>query len=331
MEMYSDELYRAADLAYIILQEGKGLSLDPAKIRYKLQQLNRGRPVESEFAALALWSGRCQYIHKLDRDILPKGCIYEIPDFLCLLDVNGRTIPVLIEVKSSKNELLKFSKKYYSSLKDFADKLHLPILIAFKFTGVGRPLWALFELQKMATSRGTGKAKILEILRHDLFSELLGNFHFQIRKGAAIAIKISKEEVKKDDSGSIVSMVGKIEDIYWETPEGKLVEWVSLLDILFMLTEDDVRLEEHPDHIIQKFYKVHNDATIAYWALPMATSSGRYLAGESISWDKVIHERGFSFSMDDVEHAVRRAQDCGLAGPMIYTHPQDMPEFLERR
>jgi len=331
MDTDRDEVYRAADLAYMILQEDKGISLDPAKIRHKLQQLNRGRPVESEFAALALWSGRCRYIHKLDRDTLPEGCTYEIPDFLCFLDVNGRTIPTLIEVKASKNELLKFGKKYYSALRDFADELRLPMLIAFKFTGVGRPLWALFELQKMATSRGTGKANILEIMRHDLFGTLLGNFHFQIRKGAAIAIKISKEEVKRDDAGSIVSLVGKIEDVYWETPEGKRVEWVSLLDMLFMLTEDDVKLEEYTDHIIQKFYKLHDDATISYWALPLAASPRAYLEGDTIPWDKVIRDGGLSFSLADVEHAVKRAQDYGLAGPMIYTRPQDMPKFLETR
>lgn len=331
METDRDELYRAAELASMILQEGNGISLDPAKIRYKLQQLNRGRPVESEFAALTLWSTRCQYIHKLDRDTLPKGCQYEIPDFLCFLDVDGRTIPVLIEVKASKSQVLKFSKKYYSALRDFADELRLPILIAFKFTGVGRPLWALFELQKMATSRGTGKADILKMMRHDLFGTLLGNFHFQIRKGAAIAMKISTEEVERDNSGSIVSMVGKLEDIYWETPEGKRVEWVSLLDVLFMLTEDDVKLEEYQDHVIQKFYKVHDDATISYWALPLAIRPRRYLEGDTVPWDKVIRDGGLSFSLADVEHAVKRAQDYGLAGPMIHARPQDMPEFLVTR
>lgn len=329
MEVDGDELYKAADLAYMVLQEGTGISLDLAKIRYKLQQLNRGRPVESEFAALALWSGRCQYIHKLDRDTLPKYCTYEIPDFLCFLDIDGRTIPVLIEVKASKNEFLKFSKKYYSALRDFADELHLPMLIAFKFTGWGRPFWALFELQKMATSRGTGKAHIFEVMRHDLLGVLFGNFHFQIRQGAALVIRISKNKVEKDDSGSIVSIVGTIEDVYWETPEGKHVEWVSLLDVLFMLSEDDVRLEEYSDHIIQKFYKVHDDAAIAYWALPLAASRRKYLADEIIPWDKVIRDQGFSFSLVDMKRAVERAQDCGLAGPVIYTRPQDMPHFLE--
>lgn len=328
MEADRDELYKAAELAYMVLQEGTGISLDPAKIKYKLQQLNRGRPVESEFAALALWSGRCRYIHKLDRDTLPKSCPYEIPDFLCFLDIDGRTIPVLIEVKASKNKLLKFSRKYYSALTDFAAELRLPMLIAFKFTGLGRPLWALFELQKMATARGTGNAHIFEVMRHDLLGVLFSNFHFQIRQGAALAMKISKNEVKKDDSGSIVSMVGRIEDVYWETPEGKHVEWVSLLDVLFMLSEDDVRLEEYSDYVIQKFYKVHDDATIAYWALPLAASRRKYFTGETIPWNKVIRDQGFAFSLVNVERAVEKAQNCGLAGPVIYTRPQEMPYFL---
>ena len=48
MDMDRDKMYRAADLAYMILQENEERSIDPAKIRHKLQQLNRGWPVESE-------------------------------------------------------------------------------------------------------------------------------------------------------------------------------------------------------------------------------------------------------------------------------------------
>lgn len=319
-----DELYKAAELAYNILQEkNSGISLDPSKIRNKLQQLYRGRPVESEFAALALWSGRCPYIHKLDRDTFPKDSSYEIPDFLCFFDVHGNITPVLVEVKASKNNTIKFTKKYYAALKAYADKLRLPILIAFKHT-TALPLWALFELEQMATPTGTGKANILDIMKQDLLSELLGNFHFQIRQGTTIAIRISKESVKEDGT-----IVGKIEDVYWETYDGRRVESVPLLHLLFMLSEDDVKIEEYPNYIVQKFFKASDDATIAYWALPIATSIKEYMAGETINWDKVIKEGYFSFSLQAVEQAVEEAQKQSLAGPMIYIRPQDMPKFLE--
>ena len=319
-----EELYKAADLAYTILQKNGKLSLDPSKIRYKLRQLYRGRPVESEFAALVLWSGRCQYIHKLDRDTFPKDSPYEIPDFLCFFDVHGKIIPVLVEVKASKNKTIKFTKKYYASLKAYADKLRLPILVAFKFTGFGRPLWALFELEKMATPTGTGRAYILEMMKHDLFGILLGNFHFQIRQGTTIAIRISKEKVNKDGS-----FVGKIEDLYWETYDGRRVESIRLLHLLFMLVEDDIKIEEYPNHIIEKFFKVTDEATIAYWALPLAADLTKHMAGGIIKWDRVIEEERFHFSLPDVEHAIEEAQKNNLAGPIIYTRPKDMPEFLK--
>jgi len=318
------ELYKAAELAYNMLQEGGKLSLDPSKIRHKLQQLYRGRPVESEFMALSLWSGRCQYIHKLDRDTFPKDSPYDVPDFLCFFDVHGKIIPVLIEVKASKNETIKFTKKYYAALKAYADKLHLPILIAFKFTGFDRPQWALFEIQKMATPTGTGKANIWEIMKQDLSHILLGNFYFQIRQGTTIAMRISKEKVNEDGS-----IVGKIDDIYWETYDGSRVESVPLLHLLFTLSEDDVKIEEYPDHVIQKFFKVGDDSAVAYWALPIAVGFAKYMAGEIINWDRVIREGRFSFSLPDMERAVEEAQKNGLAGPIIYNRPQDMPKFLE--
>ncbi len=294
-----------------------------------MRQLLSGLPAESEFAALALWSGRCRFIHKLDRDILPKDCSYTIPDFLCLFDIDGRIIPVLVEVKTSRNQIRRFGKKYCSSLQSFADYLGLPVLIAFKYTSFSHPWWILFELQKMRTIRGTGKANFLEVIRQDLSSKILGNFSFQIREGAALVIRISKEEVQRGDSGSIVSMKGRMEEIYWETPDSERVEWVSLLDVLFMLTQDDVKVEEYPSHVIQKFYKVGPDAAFAHWVLPLACSVRKYFEDETIPWDRVIHDQGFLFSLADVEKTVRRAQQCGLAGPIIHMQPQDIPHFLK--
>lgn len=330
MEVNGNELYKAAELAYKIYQGygGVSLDLDPEKIRNKLHQLNRGLPVESEFAALTLWSGRCKYIHKLDRDTLPNDCKYKIPDFLCFIEIDGRTVPFLVEVKTSRNQFRSFGKKYCLALQAFADKLGLPVLIAYKFTSLDPPWWVLFELKKMITPNGTGKVNILEVMRHDLLSRLLGNFSFQILQGAALAIRISKEKVERNDSGSIVSMVGKIEDVYWETPEGKRCEWVSLLDVLFMLTQDDVKVEEYQSHVIQKFYKVGNDAAFAYWALPLAFSRSKYFTNDPIPWERMIREHGFSFSLADVEQAVRRAQQGGLAGPIVHIMPQEIPQFL---
>jgi Holliday junction resolvase len=333
MEVDDDELYKVAALAYKIYHEqgGVSLDLDPSRIRSKLRQLNRGLPAESEFTALALWSGRCKYIHKLDRDILPKDCAYEIPDFLCIFEVDGRTIPLLVEVKTSRNQVRSFGKKYCSTLQSFADRLGLPILIALKFTCFDPSWWVLFELQRMVTSRGTGKANIIEIMKQNLSSRLLGDFSFQIRQGSTLAMRISKEKVERDDAGSIVSMVGAIEDVYWETADGKRVEWVSLLDLLFMLTQDDVKVEEYPSHVVQKFHKVGDDAAFAHWALPFAFSPRRYFGREAIPWDRMIREHEFSFSLADVEQTVRRAQERGLAGPIVWLQPQDVPHFLETR
>jgi len=331
MESDKDELYKAADLAYKIYQREKGTSvdLDPNDIKNKLRQLISGLPAESEFAALALWSGYCKFIHKLDRDILPKDCKYKIPDFLCVFEIDGKTIPLLVEVKTSRKQVRKFGEKYCSSLQSFADYLGLPILIAFELTSFNHPWWILFELQKMRTPRGTGKVDFLELIRQDLSGKILRNFSFQIQQGATLAIRISKEEVKRDDSGSIVSMKGKIEDIYWETPDGKRVEWVSLLDVLFMLTQDDVKIEEYPNHVIQKFYKVGSDAAFAHWAMPLACSISKYFEDETIPWDRFIQDHGFSFSLDDVEQAVQKAQQYGLAGPIIHMQPRDIPQFLK--
>jgi len=176
----------------------------------------------------------------------------------------------------------------------------------------------------MATPTGTGKANIWEIMKQDLSHILLGNFYFQIRQGTTIAMRISKEKVNEDGS-----IVGKIDDIYWETYDGSRVESVPLLHLIFTLSEDDVKIEEYPDHVMQKFFKVGDDSAVAYWALPIAVDFAKYMAGEIINWDRVIREGRFSFSLPDMERAVEEAQKNGLAGPIIYNRPKDMPKFLE--
>ena len=57
--------------------------------------------------------------------------------------------------------------------------------------------------------------------------------------------------------------------------------------------------------------------------------SRKYFEDTSIPWDRFIRDHGFSFSLADVEQTVRRAQQYGLAGPIIHMLPQDIPQFLK--
>jgi Holliday junction resolvase len=323
----NDDLYKDAEIFSQFINQSRIAKRDPRKLIEKLYQQNLGLPAENEFAALALWSGKCRYLHRLDKNKLPRDCSYKIPDFLCIFDIKGKNIPVLIEVKSSKNSVRKFTKKYCSALTEFAELMGLPILIAFKYR-FANPFWVLFELKNMLNADGVGKADLLEVIKNDLSSIILGTFNFKIKKGVALGLRITKEEIlERNESNEIVSFKGKVEDVFWETPEGKRIDWIPLLDKLFMLTQDDVKVEEHESHIVQKFYKVGDDAALSYWALVLAFGMD-YFREEAVPWDKLINSQEFHFSINDLEQTVRKAHQFGLADPVIHIQPKRIPEFM---
>lgn len=317
--------YKAADLAYKILQTEGLVSSNPEVVRSKLQQLLRGLPVEDEFALLCLWSGRCKLIQKLDQVVFPANHDYSIPDYFCVFNVAEKLITFLVEVKSSQRDTIKFSKLYFSGLRAYSELIGIPILVAYKFTGFARPLWALFELEKMSQPTGTGKANILEMMKQDLTGVLLGNFHLQIWQGTSIVMEITKDEIRDDRS-----FIGTVRDLYWRTHDGKRVEFKSapLLDWLFMMSEDDVKIEEQEDLVVQRFSKLTDEGTIAYWALPQAVDIRRYLAGEDIDWHKALLEERLSFRLPDLRLAVESALKSGLVRYIFDVVPHDMPAFL---
>lgn len=317
--------YKAAELAYRILQTKGLVSSNPEVVRSKLQQLLRGLPVEDEFALLSLWSGRCSLIHKLDQTVFPASHDYTIPDYLCIFNVGNKLVVVLVEVKASKKQTIKFGKRYYSGLRNYGELLGIPVLVAYKFVGFDRPLWALFELEKMSQPTGTGKANILEMMKHDLIGVLLAGFHIQIWQGTSIVMEITKDEVHNDRS-----FVGTIRDIYWETHDGQRIEFKSapLLHWLFMMSEDDVKIEEQEDLVVQRFSKLNDEGTIAYWALPLAVGIHQYLGGENIDWHKALLEGRLSFRLPDLRVSAESALENGLVKYIFNVMPHDMPAFL---
>ena len=212
---------------------------------------------------MCLWSGRCALVHKLDTSVRPHpGETYRVPNLLCIIHHNGRHIPFLVEVKSSRKRTRRFSRVYCEKLQRYSDALGLPLLMAFKHTEF-MPIWSLFDFQRMQTTRGTYP---VDMVRHDLMGVLLGNFHMEIWEGTAISMTITK-----DTSGWEMPFRGTVSDVHWETPDGQHVDDdPSHLHWLFMLTEDEVEIETYADRVVQRFRKLGFGGAPAYWALGYA-------------------------------------------------------------
>ena len=71
----------------------------------RFKRLELGLPVEDEFILLLSWLGKCQLVHKLDQLAFPPSHIpiYRVPDLLAVFDLEGKRVPVLIEVKGRQS------------------------------------------------------------------------------------------------------------------------------------------------------------------------------------------------------------------------------------
>ena len=90
-----------AHLLYKVMEKIKWDKEQFPSIISKLKNLENGIPAESEFIALLLLLGKCEYAHKLEQKLYTSiQKPYRIPDLMALFEYHSGNIPVAIEVKS---------------------------------------------------------------------------------------------------------------------------------------------------------------------------------------------------------------------------------------
>lgn len=214
---------REFNLIHRILGAEPGEQVPIQELQDKLRQWNKGLSVQDEFALLVGWSGRAAIIHTFDETVYAKAEGEEIPDFFCLLVIDGKEVPVLVEVKSTTKSFSKFTKKYLDGLEKYAARLGIPVILAHKHSKYGRPLWNLVEIKHIRTPSGAGKAEPMEMMKNQLLTLLLGHFHVTIWQGTSFVLRVTKEEIfdQREDS---YFFKGRVKEVYWETKDGKRVD-----------------------------------------------------------------------------------------------------------
>ncbi|MEA2163426.1 MAG: hypothetical protein QOK37_1553 [Thermoanaerobaculia bacterium] len=172
------------DKARILLEaaEQAGWS-DAPSIVQRVKGLQRGIPAEDELSVILHWLGRCKLVHKLDQTQYPatSRAQWRVPDLLAFFDYGGHTVPVLIEVKRTKRDKLKWKRQYLESLQSYSEAVGIPLLIAWKFAS----LWCLFEPCHFRLAHTNLHARFLDVMPHTLMSVLAGDFSFALHPGVA--------------------------------------------------------------------------------------------------------------------------------------------------
>src|SRR5450830_924844 len=91
-----------------------GWDADAATVADGVRRLDIGLPVEDEFSVVCAWLGKCQLLHKLDQHQVPivSKQEFQVPDLLAKFSTQSSKSPILIEVKSKKDQVLSFKPEY---------------------------------------------------------------------------------------------------------------------------------------------------------------------------------------------------------------------------
>jgi hypothetical protein len=118
--------------------------------------------------------------------------------------------PVLIEIKSKKGQTLSFPPDYLDRLKNYADLIKLPLLIAWKFHGI----WTLFEAKHMRKAVKNFNISLELAMKENLLGVLAGDVAYKIGAGAGMHLRFRKDEMVTEN----------------ESEGGRTEEWRMTID-----------------------------------------------------------------------------------------------------
>lgn len=306
-----------------------GWSHDPGRLAQQLAQLNRGLPREDEFAVVCTWLGRCKLVHKLDQVQAPADSskTFQVPDLLAVFQHKERTIPVVIEVKSSEARTLSFRPDYRDRLLAYAETVGLPILVAWKHHSI----WSLFDIKQMKLAEKNYNIALGTALSENLLSCLAGDFSYTLPRGAGLHLRMKKEELLSSDrSGSEINEEWRmvIDDVYFTDRDGNLRRNLSAdVQTLFFVNDLEATQDHTASHVHWHFTVEDDENKFAHMALSGLLNW--YLgSGESLNWREVVGRGTPVPGVNNFSETVKRALDEGVVKYIFHIQPKTSPPFL---
>jgi len=278
---------------------------------------------EDEFMVIAIWSGRCSLVHKLAPDKYPLGAdkTYKIPDLLAVLEYEGRSIPVLIEVKSTYTRkrpgpitVARLSPSYCRRLRNYGELLGLPVLVAQQIRPGG--LWFIVALDTVGLE---GKPTVN--LSYDLSGLLFGTFHLAFRAGTKFVLHVEKKRIISDKE-----FEGVIKDAHWETADGSRIGATKSPMMLLFGLGDPVEKQDDDGETVTFTYEIpHSMAFANYQALRAAIIYDKQLRESPFPWAEMLKSGKFPITYASVEAA---REDFDFFERQIIIRPKIVPDFL---
>jgi Holliday junction resolvase len=307
-----------------------GTKANPKRIAERVKQLEKGLPAEDHFMLLLSWLGRCHLVHRLDQLPLPphESPAFRVPDLLAVFLYEGAETPVVIEVKKTKQDKLKWSEKYFSGLKHYAQTLRLPLLVAVQWGEGG--LWTLNDVGVFTKANVNYHLSRTAAFDNSLMCELAGDFLCSMRAGVGMHMTLKKlSEPERNADGEIVSMDGEITDAHFQDANGATLDSLGPeIDALFLAVDQDVTYEETPEAVKQAFVITRTSPSVfaQHLLLPAVFGLRAVNLTPPAHWRKLIEHHHFTFFARDLSRAMARANNLTPRGKSL--RPKIWPSVL---
>ncbi|MCD9489399.1 hypothetical protein GLP30_02125 [Photobacterium phosphoreum] len=313
--------------------EQLGWTADAEALAKKVKRLDIGLPLEDEFSVLCGWLGQCKLIHKLDQQQYPifSKDEFQVPDLFATFNLDGKNVPVLIEVKSSLKNVLSFTPQYIGKLKAYSNLLNLPILIAWK-NKFG--IWTLNSLDSFQQAKKNYNLNINDSMCNSLMGHLVGDFAYSLGAGAGVHIQAKKTklvdvEVVKKDTQWHENWETVIDDVYFTSYDGEKFRDLSTLaqQVFYAwdLSEETTVTDSH-----LTFHNVCQESSIlfAQMALTRVLAFRSSFSEQQVRWRSVLGGNKILDSLADFRNGIIENMDKKIVHHIIDPIPKIMPKFL---
>ncbi len=307
-----------------------GWNADASAVADRVRRLEIGIPREDEFSVVCSWLGKCDLIHKLDQLQVPLASReeYQVPDLLAVFRIDEKSLPVLIEVKSSKTNTLSLKPGYLNKLNNYSSLLNLPILLAWKFHGI----WMLFETKHLKKAKTNFNISFGDALKENLLGVLAGDFSYSLGKGAGLHFRFRKDKlVKEEDKDDEITQewLTVIDEVTFTDYEGRIRNDLEpQVQSLFTAWDLEEEQEHSATHIKMSFVAQGENALFAHMAL-VRLLDWELKDEDKIKWRNLLMKENVVKNIGNFSSAVNKALEQGIVHHILHQQPQTIPEFIQ--
>jgi hypothetical protein len=322
------EISKLAFLLYPYVIKAKPDATTIESLAERIRGLQAGLLPEDEFATMVCWLGNCGGINRIGQAPMPIPAFTEkvrAPDFIAFPFVDGKPLPVLVEVKSSHQRAIKWSESYRRSLARFAELLKLPLLVAWKCGD----LWFLVDHRHFVKNVTGYRLTLEQAFREDLSCVLFRNLRIQMNPELAMILDMEMLDEVPGDADTLLpaGMLSlKIKHAGFYCLGAEIKDTNAFAFSLFLATPDETEFRRTGKQTCQNIFRPIDQTGFSLSnVLVTQLSLGR--SQQPLNWHRILTEPLPSSGLE-LRQSLQEAIDQGFVRYVMDIIPNTWPDFL---